>query len=591
MKLPVYSNIFVLVFAFLPALAHPSSLLGRTLESLRESETAAVDGVHLLSGRLLAEFYARRDHRLVWTEPARIESLLLLAEESRLEGFAPQDFHVATLRELSLPHALDAFSEAERIGADIKLSDALLRYVHHTRFGKLDPVAVDPKRNDRKPVPAEQLLADMVGAVEADDPDAFLASRFQHPFWYEDLKRGLARYLGKANLEGLAPLPVGAILMQGNRDPRVALVRERLHLIGDQEIPVPADATRFDESLHAAVVAFQRRFGLSADGAVGPATVAALNQPFDAAKVERIRINLERMRWLYNDLDTDYVFVDVADYKVHVVRDGGIVWSTRVIVGEKDAQTPMFRDTMDHLVFNPTWTVPISIQKKMGRVSSSYTLVDRQTGRKSSGGDASNYKRYRVVQQPGPRNALGRVKFMFPNRHSVYLHDTPNKGLFSQTSRALSHGCVRVQDPLRLAEILLQESNWDRGRIDQVLGGSRTRYVNLEKTLPVLLYYLTARADAQGAVRFRPDIYGRDQSLLEMFADPVLRTRIAFPEPPDPVAPDAEPVPDAPPEDRAPTVPTVAEGVRLTQAERQVPASNRPPASSMAFPRSEERAD
>ncbi|MBK5964863.1 murein L,D-transpeptidase [Thiocystis minor] len=571
MKFHVYPSIFSLLLAFLPALAHPSSLLGRTLESLRESETAAVDGVHLLSGRLLAEFYARRDHQPVWTEPARIDALLLLVEESRLEGFAPQDFHVETLRELSLPHAFDALSEAERIGADIKLSDALLRYVHHTRFGKLDPVAVDPKRNDRKPVPAEQLLADMMGALEADDPDAFLSSRFQYPFWYEDLKRGLARYLGKANLEGLAPLPAGAILMQGNRDPRVALVRERLRLIDDHEIPVPSDATRFDESLHAAVVAFQRRFGLSADGAVGPATIAALNQPFDAGKVERIRINLERMRWLYNDLDTDYVFVDVANYKAHVVRDGGIVWSTRVIVGEKDAQTPMFRDTMDHLVFNPTWTVPISIQKTMGRVSSSYTLVDRRTGRKSSGGDASNYKRYQVVQQPGPRNALGRVKFMFPNRHSVYLHDTPNKGLFARDHRALSHGCVRVQDPVRLAEILLQESNWDRGRIDQVLGSSRTRYVNLEKTLPVLLYYLTARADEHGAVRFRPDIYERDQSLLDMFAGPVLRTRIAFPEPP--AVPDSESAPALPPAPTDPDLdaPPASNAVRLTQTESPAP--------------------
>ena len=571
MKFHVYPSIFSLLFAFLPALAHPSSLLGSTLEALRESETTALEGVHLLSGRLLAEFYAREGNEPVWTDPARIDALLLLVEESRLEGFAPQDFHVETLRELSLPHAFDALSEAERIGADIKLSDALLRYVHHTRFGKLDPVAVDPKRNDRKPVPAEQLLADMAGALEADDPEAFLSARFQYPFWYEDLKRGLARYLGKANLEGLAPLPAGVILTQGSRDPRVVLLRERLRLIGDREIPVPADATRFDESLHAAVVDFQRRFDLSADGVVGPATIAALNQPFDAGKVERIRINLERMRWLYNDLGADYLFVDVADYKAHVVRDGGIVWSTRVIVGEKDAQTPMFRDTMEHLVLNPTWTVPISIQKKMGRVSSTYTLVDRQTGRKSSGGDASNYKRYRVVQQPGPRNALGRVKFMFPNRHSVYLHDTPNKGLFSQTSRALSHGCVRVQDPLRLAEILLQESNWDRGKIDQVLDGSRTRYVNLEKALPVLLYYLTARADEHGAVRFRPDIYGRDQGLLELFAKPVLRTRIAFPEPP--AQPDVESAPALPPApaDPEPDAPPAANAVRLTQTESPAP--------------------
>lgn len=586
MKLHFYPRLWFLLIVLSPLSAYPAALPNDLLEPLRDSQVASVDGVSLLSARLLDDFYARRGRELVWGEPARIDALRELAEDSRAEGFDPQDFHLDILRALSAPGTLASLTEAERASADIKLSDALLRYVHHTRYGKLDPVAVDARHNDRAPIPAEQLLADLEGALQASDFKHFLASRFQRPFWYQALTRALGRYVEQSHLADLPPLPSGNVLVRGSRDPRVALVRERLRLIGVQVPPATAGSTpepgqpdpkwdpdRFDDGLRAQVVAFQKRFGLAPDGAVGPATLAALNQPFDADQLERIRINLERMRWLYNDLATDYLFVDVAGYLVHVVRNGEILWTTRAIVGEKGAQTPMFRDTMDHLVFNPTWTVPISIQKKMGRVSARYTLVDRRTGRKSAGGDASNYRRYRIVQQPGPHNALGRVKFMFPNRHSVYLHDTPNKGLFGRTVRALSHGCVRVQDPVRLAELLLQESDWDRARIDRTIGGGRTRYVNLDEDMPVLLYYLTAYADADAGVSFRPDFYGRDQGLREAFASPVLGARIAFPEPvsepaeiqPAEKLPDT--APDSEPESGPESAPDSQDRVRLTQAE------------------------
>ncbi len=567
MPFSVYLRLVSLLLILMPVLASANTLLGNTLDSLREPKTAALDGVSLLSGRLLAEFYAQRDNALVWTDPARIDALLQVVEASPAEGFVPEDFHVATLRLLREPRAFDALSESARIAADIKLSDALLRYVHHTRFGKLDPVAVDRKWNDRAPVPAERLIADMRGALEAADLQAFLASRLSYPFWYEHLRQALNQSAGAARLAGVPPVPPGPALVKGNRGPRVALLRERLHRLGDQSAPLSATPDLFDDALHAEVVAFQHRFKLSPDGVVGPATIAAINTPFDAKKIERIRINLERMRWLYDDLPADYVFVDVAHYMAHVVRDGDIVWSTRVVVGAEDAQTPMFRDNMDHLVFNPTWTVPISIQKKMGKVSASYTLVDRQTGRKFSGGDASNYKRYRVVQQPGPRNALGQVKFMFPNRHSVYLHDTPSKALFGRSTRALSHGCVRVQNPTRLAEMLLNRPDWDQARIATVIQGERTRYVNLDRPLPVLLYYLTAKADEQGAVSFRSDVYGRDQRLQELFAEPVLSARIAFEPPVTAPPPDAEPA-DGEEADRPLQVNTESQnGVRLTQAD------------------------
>lgn len=319
-----------------------------------------------------------------------------------------------------------------------------------------------------------------------------MSALFPRPFWYDDLKKALQRYTAHTALARLPPLPAGSNLVQGSRHPRVAMLRERLARIDGAAVSASSDDDLFDTSLHESVVSFQRRSGLTADGVVGPSTLAALNGHGDETKAGQIRINLERMRWLYQDLPEDYVFVDVAAYKVHLARGSDFVWSTRVIVGTPETQTPMFRDTMEHLVFNPTWTVPVSIQKKMARVSGDYRLVDRRTGKQVGGGNGGDYTRYRLVQAPGPKNALGRVKFMFPNSHAIYLHDTPGKAAFGRQARALSNGCVRVQDPLALAEAILDQPGWDRSGIDRVVERGRTRYVDLADRLPVLLYYLTA---------------------------------------------------------------------------------------------------
>ncbi|EGV18755.1 L,D-transpeptidase family protein [Thiocapsa marina] len=543
---------WILVVASSPA--STDGLLRPTLDSIRDARTVAVEGVPLLSGRLLSEFYGERGDVLVWVDLERIAQLSDLAQRSTSDGFRPEDFHAEHLRRLASPGVLDSLTGNERMAADLILSDALARYVHHQRYGKLDPVAVDSKWHDRAPASSEVILGDMSRALDGEDLETSLSEGFPRPFWYEDLKQALQSFTTRASLAGLPPLPAGPNLARGNRHPRVAMLRERLERLDGAAVATPPDADLFDAALHEAVLSFQRRSGLTADGVVGPSTLAALNGHGDETNAEQIRINLERMRWLYQDLPADYVFVDVAAFKVHLVRDGAFAWSTRAIVGTSETQTPMFRDTMDHLVFNPTWTVPVSIQKKMGRVSGDYRLVDRRTGKQVGGGDARDYKRYRLVQAPGPKNALGRVKFMFPNRHAIYLHDTPGKAAFGRQARALSNGCVRVQDPLALAEAILDQPNWDRSGIERLVERGRTRYVDLADDLPVLLYYLTAFADDQGKVGFRRDIYARDEALRAAFSAPVLRTRISFPEPPteppSTTPPKPEPAPDAEPSDK-----------------------------------------
>ena len=242
------------------------------------------------------------------------------------------------------------------------------------------------------------------------------------------------------------------------------MIRERLYVTdGSRGRPVCESTGLRRGNLAEAVKGFQKRSGLSADGVVGPNTIRALNRPIDN-RLARIRANLERMRWLYNDLPADYLFVDITAFRLNLMRNHEEVWTTPVVIGTADAQTPMFRDEMEHIVFNPTWSVPVSIQKKMGGVSSRYQVVDRRTGREVSGVNTSNYKRYRIVQPAGPSNALGRVKFMFPNGHAIYLHDTPSRHLFSRSESRLQSWLRPRQGPADPGPASPEQAQLGRGR-------------------------------------------------------------------------------------------------------------------------------
>jgi murein L,D-transpeptidase YcbB/YkuD len=575
-KGPIVRVLFLLALA--PGLALGDALLRGTVESLRQAESAYVDGMPLISPPLIAEIYSARGHAPAWSRAGQVTALLHAVEQSPSHGLKPEDFHVATLRGLAGAGALDRLDPRARVSAELRLTDALLRYVHHIRFGKLDPAAVNPTWNHRPPIPAETLVASVEDFLSAKDPSGRLASLPPKPYFYEQLRGALGQFIAAEHLRDLPPIPGGKLLSVGSREARVGLVRNRLAALGSEPGPAPAEPNLFDAALRESVTAFQRRFGLSVDGVVGSATLAALNRPYESAKADKIRINMERMRWFYDDLPPDYVLVDVADFMVYVVRSGEVEWSARVVVGTTEQQTPSFRDELEHLVFNPTWTVPPSIQKKMRGVSSRYKVVDRRTGRRVSEGNISDYRRYRIVQEAGPGNALGRVKFMFPNGHAIYLHDTPSKGLFSHRTRAYSHGCVRVQNPLKLAEVVLNEPSWDQAAISRVLRTNKTRYVHLDEHLPVILLYLTAEADATSGLNLRPDIYQRDAALERALQGPASRIRVRFPEPD---APDDRPAPKETPPQETSAPRQAQEGIHPSEAER------RPAVSLRAQPRPE----
>jgi murein L,D-transpeptidase YcbB/YkuD len=281
----------------------------------------------------------------------------------------------------------------------------------------------------------------------------------------------------------------------------------------------------YDEALAAAVRAFQARHGLTDDGVVGARTVEELNVPVEK-RIEQLRVNLERGRWLLRDIGDTFVAVNVAGFRLIFVRDGRIEWETRVQVGKPYRATPVFRSEISYLVLNPNWTVPPGIlrkdiipeqrrdprtlEKKGLKV---YDRAGNEVPASAVDWSARSFP-YTVRQDPGPTNALGRVKFMFPNEHNVYLHDTPSKNLFDADDRAFSSGCIRVEDPLKLAELLLAgHANWGRDAIDRAVASGGTRTVTLKPRVPVLLTYWTAWMRGTSEIHFRRDIYGRDTKL------------------------------------------------------------------------------
>jgi len=286
----------------------------------------------------------------------------------------------------------------------------------------------------------------------------------------------------------------------------------------------------YDHDLEAAVKQFQDRHGLEADGVIGAKTYNALNKTA-ADRVAKIRLSLERIRWIARELGEEFVLVNIAGAATYLYSGGEPVWQTRSITGTQYRKTPIFRDEISYMEFNPTWTVPASIFKKdklavirkdpgyLERNGYSVRNADGKTVSASSVNWNAKNPGVTLVQKPGPNNALGLVKFMFPNKYSVYLHDTNNHNLFTKAERNLSSGCVRLEAPFEFAGLLMiDDPDWSPGRMQEILQSGVTTRINLPKPIPVLLTYWTAWVE-NGEVQFREDIYERDQKVLEALND------------------------------------------------------------------------
>jgi murein L,D-transpeptidase YcbB/YkuD len=291
----------------------------------------------------------------------------------------------------------------------------------------------------------------------------------------------------------------------------------------------------YDDALAEGVERFQRRHGLEADGVVGPRTLRELNVPVEV-RINQIRANLERTRWVMHDLPETFIMVDIAGFNVRMFRNREVIWETRAVVGQPYRMSPIFRSTLTYLDINPTWTVPPIVLEEdlLPELRIDPTHLDKK-GMQVIDYDGNpvdpesiDWSRYTgksfpwlIRQQPGPNNALGRIKFMFPNPHSVYLHDTPSKSLFREPERAFSSGCIRIEHPLELAELLLDSNiGWDRGSLVQAVNSQDTRTISLAEPVTIILMYWTVAVDEDTTVSFNRDIYQRDPLIIQGLGEP-----------------------------------------------------------------------
>lgn len=505
------------------------------IEHLLQYGQLNIGDIQIASGELLATVYESRGFMPAWTDGDQIAELISMIEGTAKDGLNPSDYHLDAVRSIYKAFSAGQINTAARTAdADLVLMDSMIRLGYHQRFGKVNPNSLDPHWNFRRELNGRDPVKTVQEALDADSLIGYMATVFPRGWVYVQMRDGLARYRDIVANGGWPQIADGPTLRPGAVDPRLSVLMQRLTVSGDMEaMQTFAAVTEYDEVIQAGVRHFQERHGLDADAIVGPATLNALNVTAEA-RVIQLEINLERARWVLDDIEDDFVLVNIAGFRAYLLRDREVVWETKVQVGKTYHQSPVFRDEIKYLVFNPTWTVPYSIasreilpaikkdpeyfQKRDFDVKNrSGEIIDPTTVDWASVTQRNFI--YTLVQRPGPNNALGRVKFMFPNKHAVYLHDTPSKYLFSRAERAFSHGCIRVENPYDFADLLLG-SDWDQDKIAVTLDSMETKTVLLPEPLPVLLMYWTAVVSQEGEVTFYNDVYDRDQRIADALDEP-----------------------------------------------------------------------
>lgn len=506
--------------------AAPYAIFHRTEDPRSVAMRDALEGavserlIHKSDIEAVTAFYEGQDFAMAWIEDGKLSdeamAILVRIKAADTDGLNPADYRLPRRAFGKYAPA----SLADQVATDLMLSQAIADYTRHIYSGRLTPTSISSNFGYEG---HDLEAADILGLVSAStDPVATLEA-YQPPHEeYHTLRAQLAKERNSTEVDTKPEISGGALIKAGMSDPRVTVIREWLEI--DTEVE---DATLYDEEVVEAVKTFQKSVQLRADGIVGKNTVAAMNRG-EADHIEMIVANMERWRWMPRYLGDFYVRVNIPNYNVEIYKDEAVVHSTPIIVGKVRNQTPIFSDEIEHVVVNPVWNVPASIARnemlprlRSGSSLGGYKVYANIRGKFRAVNPRSinwrnvNMSKIQIKQPPGSRNALGRVKYLFPNKYAVYLHDTPSKSLFGREMRALSHGCMRVKDPFDFGEALLAYNDEiDGSKLEKMVGGGE-RWMNLKKTIPVHITYFTAWVDDSGDFQVRNDIYGHDKRIME----------------------------------------------------------------------------
>lgn len=476
----------------------------------------------------LKRFYKERGYRLAWTNSSLTHALVQVISRAPEEGLNPEIYYLSAVRDLmnrSQKEGGGTKGNASSIDLDLLLSNAFLTYASHLLHGVVNPL--NRRRINFKESEGFDLANYLQKAIQLRNISGSLYSLLPRDSRYSTFKRNLVRFQQKKREGPLPMVPMGKKLVKGDRSQRVGVLRDRL-IAEDYLKFSTSEADLFDDKLETALKKFQKRHGLEPDGVAGVATLRALRESIKK-KSCKIKANMDRWRAWSKMMNDRYVMVNIPAFRLRVIDKGSQIMDMKVIAGRRDRKSPILIDEATHIILSPFWHVPrsIAVKDKLSKIQKDPSFLTRH-GMKIYENDAygavqldphsikweevtaDNFS-YHIVQNPGRGNALGRIKFMFPNRHSVYMHDTPKKHLFKRFPRSFSSGCVRIEKPIEMAKFLLRENpEWNEEKIKEGMNSGRRRQVDLERTIPVYLTYFTSWIDENGQIQFFDDIYNYD---------------------------------------------------------------------------------
>ncbi len=516
-------------FSLTPELDSVTAFIHKKCQYLEQFKTVPVCSTCVSSEITIPKFYMDRGYTPAWTDKRLINQMIQAIEGAYGHGLNPDDYHRKTIKRLKDLYDHKKATPADKADLDMLLTDGLLRLSFHLFYGKVSPESLDPDWNLKRKILDKDPSQYLKRVISSGDIKGNLDRLWPHESYYLVLRNWLKKYR-KFIKEPWKTLKLSRVLRPGMIGKEVALLRKRLALEGFlKEGDQSPDPESFDSHLELAVKTFQRHHGLDPDGIVGKNTLRALNLT-PRYKVNKIRVNLERARWVLHDLPQRYLLVNIAAFELFYFENGQKRWQCKVMVGKPFWKTPVFKASMEYVVLNPYWIVPPGILKKeiIPKIKNdpSYLLKNNMEivdakGRRINP-RAINWHRinpsrfpYIIRQKPGPKNALGRIKFIFPNKHFVFLHDTPAKSLFSRNIRAFSHGCIRVEKPMELVEILFKDSpKWNLEKIRRIIDSGKNVTIHLQKKIPIFILYWTVIRNENDSITFLQDIYDRDKKIL-----------------------------------------------------------------------------
>lgn len=515
-------------------------LLEKWFKPVSQNDASIVADPRLNPHTALRNFYQRRNFQPAWISNRGplppLAALLQIIHRAPQDGLRERDYAFWNPETASGLDAIFSYKTGRMnvpvvAALDVALTEAMLRYAAHLSYGRVQPEELSALFSDNEKLPIRDLPGELANAMKDNRVKRFIESLSPHHPQYRTLKQTLQRYRQIQADGGWPRIREGSSLKIGDTGARVKDLHRYLTITGDLQADAWLPDNWFSHPLETAVKRFQRRHGLKADGIVGRRTLTALGIPVETRMIQ-LMLNMERWRWFPENFGSRYVIVNIPAFELRVVNNRTEALAMRVIVGRKSRPTPVLSSQLTHLEANPYWNIPQKIAQDdlLEKIQDNPEYLVQQGIQvfDSWQEDApeldpleidwssvsKNYFPFRLRQKPTSRNALGRIKFMFPNSQSVYIHDTPGKSLFNETHRLFSSGCIRVEDPVALAVQLLKDRHWDRRRLEKYIEYGQNRTIALQTPFPVYLVYFTAWTDAGGDIHFSEDIYDYDRRLL-----------------------------------------------------------------------------